>query len=196
MTILAALAVLTGLSSPPAIAHNVEVADDVAATFHIEPNHNPRAGEQSQAWFALTRQGGALLPLQQCNCTLQVYTEPRQPNAAPVLQPPLQAINAEQYRNIPGATLVFPQAGIYTLQLSGTPKAGGDFQAFTLKYSVTVAAGKPSSKVATAPSPTSEPPAIALTPTDHSASRSQWMPWAILGVVGGVAIGLIATRKR
>jgi len=46
---------------------------DVAAVFHIEPEHNPRAGKPSLTWFALTRKGGQLILLQQCNCQLAVY---------------------------------------------------------------------------------------------------------------------------
>jgi len=34
---------------------------DVAAVFHIEPEHNPRAGKPSLTWFALTRKGGQLI---------------------------------------------------------------------------------------------------------------------------------------
>jgi hypothetical protein len=32
---------LLAVGSMPAIAHNVEISEEVAATFHIEPNHNP-----------------------------------------------------------------------------------------------------------------------------------------------------------
>ena len=46
------------LNSTSVLAHEVEVSGDVAATFHLEPNHNPRAGETAKVWFALTRRGG------------------------------------------------------------------------------------------------------------------------------------------
>ena len=59
------------------LAHNVEISNEVAATFHIEPNHNPRVGQETQAWFALTRRGGQTIPLSACNCQLKVYTLPR-----------------------------------------------------------------------------------------------------------------------
>jgi len=36
-------------------AHTVKISGDVAAVFHIEPEHNPRAGKPSLTWFALTR---------------------------------------------------------------------------------------------------------------------------------------------
>ncbi|MDY7024328.1 MAG: hypothetical protein SWJ54_23775 [Cyanobacteriota bacterium] len=122
----------------PIFAHEVEVSGDVAATFHLEPNHNPKAGETSQVWFALTRRGGAIIPLDQCNCKLAVYAEPRQPEDQPMMTPELKAISAEKYNGIPGADVVFPNAGSYELELSGTPKKQDDFKAFKLSYSVTV----------------------------------------------------------
>ena len=122
----------------PTFAHEVEVSGDVAATFHLEPNHNPKAGENAEVWFALTRRGGAIIPLEQCNCKLAVYRQPRKAEDSPMMTPTLKAISAEKYRGIPGADVVFPQAGSYELELSGTPKKQGDFKPFKLSYSVTV----------------------------------------------------------
>jgi hypothetical protein len=180
------------------IAHNVEVAEDVAATFHIEPGHNPRAGEVAQAWFALTRKGGTLIPLQQCKCTLQVYAEPRQSTTQPVLQPPLTPINAERYQNIPGADIVFPKSGIYTLQLSGSPTVKDDFQPFTFTYRVTVAAGTASSSPppeSTNSKSSAQSTAIAMQPI--ATDSLNLMPW-ILGAIAGLAgvIMIIWLTKR
>lgn len=122
----------------PVVAHTVEVSGDVAATFHITPSHNPKAGKPSQAWFALTRKGGQSIPLSQCNCQLFVYAKPRAKNAQPLITPPLQAISAERYRGIPGAEIVFPKAGSYELELKGRAKNGGRFSPFTLRYTVNV----------------------------------------------------------
>lgn len=119
-------------------AHEVEVDGDVAATFHLEPNHNPRAGESARVWFALTRKGGQLIPLEECNCQLSVYSQPHAEGDQPLMQPPLLAVSAEQYKGIPGATIVFPKAGIYELELRGKAKTGTSFQPFKLSYSVTV----------------------------------------------------------
>ena len=119
------------------MAHNVEVSNGVAATFHIEPNHNPRAGERSQAWFALTRRGGKSIPLSQCNCALAVYSLPRTAEAQPVAKPTLTAINAEN-QDVPGASIIFPQAGAYELELQGTAKDGASFSPFRLTYPVNV----------------------------------------------------------
>ena len=122
----------------PTLAHEVEVSGDVAATFHLEPNHNPKAGETAQVWFALTRKGGAIIPLEQCNCKLAVYRQPRQAEDSPMMSPTLKAISAEKYQGIPGTDVVFPKAGSYELELSGTPKTEANFKPFKFSYSVTV----------------------------------------------------------
>jgi hypothetical protein len=130
--------VIPVLVATPILAHTVKVSGDVAANFHIEPNHNPRAGMPSQAWFGLTRKGGSTIPLSQCNCQLAVYGVPRASNASPLLKPSLKAVNAAQYKGVPGADIVFPKAGEYELRLSGTAKAPASFRPFQFTYSVTV----------------------------------------------------------
>ncbi|MEG5056770.1 hypothetical protein QUB60_01220 [Microcoleus sp. A2-C5] len=119
-------------------AHEVEVSGDVAATFHLEPNHNPRAGETARVWFALTRGGGEIIPLEQCNCKLAVYPKQHKEGDKPLMQPPLKAISAEKYQGIPGADIVFPKAGIYELELRGTAKNKANFKPFEFNYTVTV----------------------------------------------------------
>jgi hypothetical protein len=123
--------------SIPAIAHNVEISKEVAATFHIEPNHNPQVNRPTTAWFALTRRGGDNIPLSQCNCSLQVYPVPRARDAKPLLKPTLTAINVEKYQEIPGAKITFPQVGAYELEISGTAK-DDSFSPFKLTYTVNV----------------------------------------------------------
>jgi hypothetical protein len=125
----------------PAFAHKVEISGDVGGTLHIEPNDNPRAGEPSQAWFALTRRGGRVIPLSQCDCQLAVYAEPYAAGEPPLLEPQLEPVAAERYRGIPGAEVVFPKPGIYELQLNGKPISGARFKPFEFKFEVTVAGG-------------------------------------------------------
>ncbi len=126
------------LNSTSALAHEVEVSGDVAATFHLEPNHNPRAGETAKVWFALTRRGGEIIPLEQCNCKLAVYPKNHKEGDKPLMEPPLKAVSAERYKGIPGADIVFPKAGIFELELSGSAKKGANFKPFELNYTVTV----------------------------------------------------------
>ena len=126
------------LLTVPVFAHNVEISNEVAATFHIEPNHNPRAGNKTQAWFALTRRGGQSIPLSECNCKLNVYNVPRTADNEPILQPELKAIDVEKYQQIPGADIVFPHAGAYVLEIIGTAKDKTSFAPFDLSYTVNV----------------------------------------------------------
>ncbi|MEG4205425.1 hypothetical protein QUA20_16010 [Microcoleus sp. Pol7_A1] len=126
------------LNSISVLAHEVEVSGDVAATFHLEPNHNPRAGQPAKVWFALTRRGGQIIPLEQCNCKLAVYPKERKEGDKPLMQPPLKAVSAEKYQGMPGADIVFPKVGIYELELTGTAKNKATFKPFKLSYSVTV----------------------------------------------------------
>jgi len=174
----------------PAAAHNIKTDADVGATFHIEPNHNPRAGEPARAWFALTRTGGQVIPLEQCNCQLAVYQQPSTEGDSPLLQPPLKTISAEDYQGIPGADIVFPQAGAYELELSGTPKSGANFQPFQLKYTVNVSAGK----TAPAASSTSENSEVAAQPDQEDdtvrSPQSSAVPWLIPVMFLGAIIGI------
>jgi hypothetical protein len=121
----------------PAIGHTVKTATDVAATFHLEPSHNPKAGEPATIWFALTKAGGQPIPLSDCDCQLAVKQ-----GETPIAIVPLKAITAEQYQGIPGGEMVFPQVGIYQLIFSGKAKDEQAFQPFELKYEVTVQPGK------------------------------------------------------
>ncbi len=127
-----------GLLAAPVAAHEVEIAGDVAGTWHIEPNHNPKAGVPARTWIVLTRRGGSQIPLEQANCTLAVYTKPRQSGATPILRPQVKAVAAERYQRIPGANITFPRVGLYELELRCTPKSSGNFKPFQMKYDVTV----------------------------------------------------------
>ncbi|WP_017326879.1 hypothetical protein [Synechococcus sp. PCC 7336] len=130
------LAILLAFS--PAAAHQVEVAEDVGATLHVEPNDAPRARDSNRIWFALTRRGGRVLPLSECDCTLWIYQHPYRAGDAAIATPDLQPIDAEGYTGIPSAQVAFPQAGAYRLVLAGKPKGTVDFQPFELNFDITV----------------------------------------------------------
>ncbi|MDP5017353.1 MAG: hypothetical protein NWQ43_08640, partial [Dolichospermum sp.] len=80
------------------LAHTVKISADVGGTVHLEPNDNPRSGEVTQAWFALTRRGGKVIPLKDCHCQLAIYAEPHAAGEPALLEPPLQPIQAERYQ--------------------------------------------------------------------------------------------------
>ena len=169
-------------------AHNVKTSGEVAALFHIEPDHNPKAGQASRAWFALTKKGGELIPLEKCNCKLEVHQQPHKEGAEPLLEPPLKAISAEQYQGVPGAEIVFPKAGIYELELSGTAKDGQSFQPFELSYSVTVQAGE-AAQPAIAPSP------IVQVPTKPASSENSWLGVGV-AIVALVGVGAWLIKRK
>ncbi len=152
------LLIFLTLFNNTALAHNLKTDGGVGATFHIEPNHNPRAGEPAQAWFALTRRGGEIIPLSECDCKLTVYLK-----SEAILNPSLEAISAENFQNIPGAEIIFPETGIYQLEISGMPKTDGNFQPFKLSYDVTVIPGK-------------TPPSPKVSPTTTSSTTSSTTP--------------------
>ncbi|MEP0916542.1 hypothetical protein NC981_06910 [Leptolyngbya sp. DQ-M1] len=163
------------LFASPALAHNVKTEGNVASNFHIEPNHNPKAGEPSKAWFALTKAGGEIISLDRCNCQLMVRS-----NNQTIAQPALKAISAEQYKGIPGAEITFPKAGIYTLEISGAPKANNEFNAFKFAYDVTVQAGA---------APQSSP--VAQAPQASPAPQSQ-TNWILPVAIGAIALSVAA----
>jgi len=172
------------LWASPVLAHKTVVAGDVAGTWHVEPNHNPKAGEPAIAWVALTREGGDLISLTEAACQMQVYRMPRQPEDLPILEPPVEAIAAEQYDGIPAADIVFPQAGLYQLQLNCTPIEEASFTPFELQYDVTVAAGNP----APAPTVVSGTPLPPLPGEEVAPTQGERNQQGGVGVGGAIAL--------
>ncbi|MEL6602397.1 MAG: hypothetical protein AAFP20_04125 [Cyanobacteria bacterium J06614_10] len=173
-----------------AIAHQVEVMEDVGATLHIEPDDTPLAGEESLAWFALTRRGGEVIPLSACDCQLTVSSESA---AAEPLTPALSPVDAEGYEDIPGAQFTFPEVGLYTLTLTGEPVEAGDFSPFTFEFETTVAAGSavptiPENDAAALPAPQdgTEP----ATTEDFATRQRGLLPVLILLAAGGLCLVL------
>jgi len=118
------------------LAHTVQISEN------LEPNDNPRAGEVTQIWFALTRKGGKVIPLKNCNCQLAIYSEPHVTGELALIEPRLKSIQAERYQDIPGAEVTFPKPGAYQLLLSGKTAIEGKIKPFELQFVVTVATGK------------------------------------------------------
>lgn len=134
-----------------------------------------------------------MIPLEQCNCKLVVRGNT--PTQTPTrLEPPLEAISAEQYRNIPGAEIVFPEPGIYTLELQGSPKANADFQSFQFSYPVTVAAGQKASSPTPAPVNSSSQ-ATPATQTPDVLDRKVWELAIAIGFLTGLGVAAAVLWK-
>lgn len=181
------LLLLTTLLATPVAAHNVETAQDVGATFHIEPNDAPRAGKSELAWFALTQKGGKLIPLEDCNCQLAVYSQPSIKGSPPLQQPPLKPVSAKRYKGIPGAEITFPKPGAYQLQLTGTPTNSANFTPFELKFDVTVAPGAPAPKTSLQ---------TAQSPQEIKQPENRWLiPAIAIATILGLGIFGVVWRK-
>lgn len=178
-------------NSQQAIAHEVEVVGEVGATLHIEPNDTPRAGEEVLAWFALTQRGGQVIAEADSRCDLVVYAQPRPSNATPVLTPALTAVDAEGYRDIPGARFTFPKVGAYTLLLSCIPEQAGNFDPFELDFEVTVASGPAVSALPSSEAAETEATSTNAAPTSAAASPVSKFVW-VVGIVGLILLSAIA----
>lgn len=189
--------------SSTAIAHQVQLSGTVGGTKHIEPDDNPRAGRASLTWFALTRKGGEPIPLEACDCQLAVYTQPYQEGDRPIQTPVLQAIAVEGYKDIPGAEIIFPQVGAYTLVLQGEPRQPARFEPFELKFTVTVAAGQTAPPFPATPLPTeaaTPTPVAQAAPSAATKTDQGGVGWAIAPVVlllaGAVGFGLWRRNRK
>jgi hypothetical protein len=187
------------LSPIPVAAHTIKTAGDVAVTFHIEPNHNPKAGETATAWFAMTRRGGKSIPLQECHCKLAVYLDSSPENLIQTMSTSLKSISVEQGQDLPGADLIFPQPGLYRLEFSGTPKQEGAFKPFRLTYNVTTL---PGSRVSPQSSPASSDRTLGNSEAEKNTSNlGKAHPNQILTTIlsvagGGTIIGAILYRQN
>ncbi|WP_009632731.1 hypothetical protein [Synechocystis sp. PCC 7509] len=187
------LLLIETLVTTPANAHKIEIHKDVGATIHIEPNDSPRAGETALTWFALTQKGGKIISLNECNCKLSVYSQSRKEDT--LQQPPLKPVSQERYRGIPGAEITFPAAGAYQLQLQGSPKNGGTFSPFELKFDINVAPGiaAPKSRDIKV-----SPGVVVQKNTDLIISQTTppWLtPAIVIGTILTIAIALLVWRK-
>jgi hypothetical protein len=179
----------------PAFAHSIKIDADVGGTLHIEPNDTPRAGEPAQAWFALTRKGGKVITLQECNCQLAVYPQPQKPGQPALFEPSLKPVQAEKYQGIPGAEITFPKPGTYQLALKGKPATAESFQPFELKFQVTVAAGKATE----IPKSVQNPTQTNLSPETQGVTGNLVQPAIILGILLLSGIGVffvLGTRDK
>jgi len=211
---------LAGLATVDATAHEVQIAEDVGATLHIEPNDIARAGTPTELWFALTQAGGTVIPLAACDCRLTLYDN----QATAIAQPDLTAVSAEGFNDIPGATVTFPEVGSYELVLAGSPQSTAQFSPFELRFAVTVASraagappvestteaptaavsetgetATPGSESATS-APAAAAPAIAPPPETTTFTSTSTVGWvaAIVGgaiVVVGIGIAFIGGRR-
>jgi hypothetical protein len=171
-------------------AHMIKVSGDVGGTLHIEPNDNPQAGKPAKTWFALTRKGGKIITLQECNCQLVVYAEPHSPGEPPLLEPTLKPVSAERYQATPGTEITFPKPGAYQLALRGKPTAGASFKPFELKFDVIVASSSANL------SQNNQSVNSENSQENESQSLPLWAIAAFIFALGGVVLAVVQKKSR
>lgn len=174
----------------PAQAHQVQTSDTVGGTLHLEPNDTPRAQADTLIWLALTRRGGRVIPLEDCDCTLRIYQ-----GDAMLAQPYLQPTSAEGYQDIPSATFTFPAVGTYTLVFEGRPVNEAEFDPFELAYDVTVAAAAPVAPQTTATDWPTSPERPATLPEPAATAPSALTIVLIVAAATGLALGVLAKLR-
>ncbi len=164
----------------PARGHQLKTDAQVGATIHFEPDDRPKSLEPTKIWFALTKKGGTAIPLKDCQCQLQIKQLPQNQKLS---TPQLKAINTEEYQDIPSATVLFPQPGAYTLELTGQPVKAEDFQPFRLIFDATVSAGT---------APTTTPEVLPEEKMEEKKPDHQnELLTAMLGTIGIIAFGVV-----
>jgi hypothetical protein len=182
--------------APTVIAHNVEIAGEVAGLWHIEPNHDPTAGIPSRVWVALSQRGGQALPLDQLQCQLTIVQQGAKPGTQsnnPPSPPPIvlepKPLNDPSQPSALGSMVSFPRTGAYELRLACKPQPGSSIAAFVMNYEVTVARSvAPIASPIASPSPIGSTEAIApQLPSPRSLPSipgAIWLPLALLGTIG------------
>ncbi len=204
---------LAWMQTPQALAHQVEIAQAVGGTLHIEPNDTPRAGEEVLAWVALTRKGGQPISPSECDCQISIYRQPELGDDSPIFSAAPVAVEGEDSGSIPGVKFTFPEVGAYKLVISGQPKASASeayqterFEPFELAFDVTVATGAiaptaPADNTAALPAPNDSQtsPSQSIAPPSVQSPSRQILPWIGLGTVGillGWSANSLLRRRR
>ncbi|MBP9819158.1 hypothetical protein KBC79_00265 [Candidatus Woesebacteria bacterium] len=113
-------------------AHVLEQSESIGAVLHIAPNDDPAAGENTTLIFEVTDTVGSFDPAQ-CNCSVQVLQSDTILTSTRI-DGYDTALNAKTLY----ATVVFPEVGVYKVQLIGNPVTHDWFDSFTLSYDVRV----------------------------------------------------------
>lgn len=168
-------------------AHKTEISGNVAGTWHLEPDHSAKAGEPARVWVALTQQGGKVIPLEKCDCTLAVYRA-NQVGGPPIMQPMLKAMSPESFEDIPGAEITFPEVGEYRIVLTGSPRADGTFSPFELSYTTVVAEGSAEPTIPPEQTETAQNPASGVQVSNRHL-------WKVALAVGGLGLAIAAAIR-
>lgn len=115
----------------PAKAHVLQADDNIGAILHILPDDNPVSGRQIEYVLSF-EDTTSRFSLFNCDCMVRYKL-----NGEVVATRPLISNYDKDSRN----SYTFPGPGVYTLEITGRPLAGAEFQAFDIDFTVRVSSG-------------------------------------------------------
>lgn len=122
-----------------ASAHVLKTDGAIGAVLHVDPNDEPKAGEQASFFFEFKDRNGKFDP-KNCDCTFKILE-----NGNPLFTQGLFDQSSEPSLSSASVFYTFEKGGVYQIQVIGKPASDGDFQSFRLNYDIRVenADGKP-----------------------------------------------------
>ncbi len=121
----------TAFATNSASAHTLDLDGNISVVLHVNPNDMPSSGSPT-SFILYFNDSANQFSLPKCNCRVTVLQG-------------LHTIASEQLTDSSAMQsndpVTFPSPGVYTIQVSSTPKRGYTFQSFFVSYNVRVIRG-------------------------------------------------------
>lgn len=132
------LVIACSFADKPAMAHELKTDRAISVLLHINPDDDPAANQPSELLFLITDASEKFNP-DDCNCKASVLD-----NDQTVFSSSLFT-SKSSYGSIfaPAIPYTFPHKGVYTVQLTGTPKTPNGFQSFSFSYIIRIERDEP-----------------------------------------------------
>ena len=114
-------------------AHILKTDGNIGAVFHVDPDDDPIAGQQTGFFFEFKDKQRKFTP-QNCNCTFSITEDGKQ-----IFSQPLFQNNTDPSLTNASIFYAFPEKNVYQIKVIGKPNTPDAFQPFTLVYDVRVA---------------------------------------------------------
>lgn len=170
-------------SAAPAFAHVLKTDNAIGAVMHVTPDDDPVAGDDTTFFFDIKDKNNKFNS-QACECTVTIFKGSEQ-----IKQADLYQSGGTGGLETPLFTYVFPQRGIYVIQISGKPKIADAFQAFTIKYDLRVDKENKAKVAATSPGNNN-----AAAPLEHKQNHA--LHYILLGGAALVIVYLVIKNKK
>ncbi len=128
--------ILAASYTSTASAHILRTDGDFRAEIHVPPYDHPLSGEPT-TYLITFENAPEGFSVADCTCNVTVIKQGKTFDTRALAIP-----DGQESKN----TFTFPEAGDYTLRVSGEPKQAGQFPGFTLEYPAHVSPSKPTSK--------------------------------------------------